>query len=134
MGVEGEIGGNDFSTYVIEGGFEKYGLHGYGKTAREAVEDTYAALRELRELAAADGEDLPEAELAFSFDVGSMFSYYPWLNMSAVARKIGINASLMRKYASGLCRPSRKRMEQIQHGIHEMADEMHALTMSCACN
>lgn len=134
MGVEGEIGGNNFSTYTIEGGLEKYGIHGYGRTAREAVEDTYVALNEMREIAKENHDEFPDVELSFSFDVGSMFSYYPWLNISAVARKIGINTSLMRKYASGLCKPSRKRIEQIQQGVREMASEMQSISMCCACN
>jgi len=129
MGVEGDLGGRNFSTYAISGGLEKYGIHGYGSTAKEAIADTYVALKEMKELAKANGDEFPEVEFEFVFDVGSMFSYYSFLNITAVAGKLGINASLMRKYAAGISKPSRKRIEQIQNGIHNIAREMQTVSM-----
>lgn len=129
MGVEGDLGKKNFSTYMIDDVNSRYGLHGYGSTAREAIEDTYASMAELRELAASRGESYPELELTFVFDVGALFSYYPYLNMTAVAAKMGINASLMRKYASGVCKPSKGRLAEIQSCIHTISTELNGVSL-----
>lgn len=129
MGVEGDLGKKNFSTYVIDGDLGKYGLHGYGNTANEAIEDTYVALEEIREIAQSDGVTLPDVEFRFSFDVGSLFSYFPYLNISAVAKRMGINESLMRKYASGLCTPSKKRREQIASCIHDISADLSRVNL-----
>lgn len=129
MGVEGDFGKKNFSTYIIDDVEMKYGLHGYGSTAREAVEDTYVAMEEAKQLARESGDTFPDLELSFVFDVGSMYSYFPYLNMSAVAAKMGINASLMRKYASGICRPSKKRLAEIQECIGAISSELKGVSL-----
>lgn len=110
FGVEGRIGEKDFSTYMIDDIGIKYGIHGYGTTAKEAIEDTYASYEEMKDLAAENNDVLPDMEFEFFFDIASLFNYYSYLNISAVAKKMGINASLMRKYASGVCNPSKERL------------------------
>lgn len=130
MGVEGELGKKNFSTYAIDKIEGKYGgIHGYGKTAREAIEDTYVAIGEMKSLAKEENENFPDFDVAFVFDVGSLFSYYPYLNISAVAEKMHINASLMRKYASGISRPSKKRLSEIQNCIAEISTELHNVNL-----
>ena len=124
FGVEGRIGGKDFSTYMIDDMDVKYGIHGYGSTVREAMEDTYASYREMKELAAENGDTLPDMEFEFVFDVASLFDYHPYLNISAVAKKMGVNASLMRKYASGVCKPSKERLQQIADCLKNISSEL----------
>lgn len=129
MGVEGDYGRKNFSTYAIDEIGGKYGLHGYGSTAREAIEDTYAAMDEMKALARERGDEFPSLKLRFVFDVGSMFSYYSYLNMSAVAAKMGINASLLRKYAAGICKPSQKRLAAMQQCIKTISEELNAVSL-----
>lgn len=129
MGVEGDLGKKNFSTYMIDDLNLKYGLHGYGSTAKEAIEDTYVAMKEIKELAKEEGDNFPDLKLTFVFDVGSMFSYFPYLNISAVAAKMGVNASLMRKYASGICKPGKKRLEQIQKCISDISTELNGVSL-----
>lgn len=129
MGVEGDLGKKNFSTYMIDGEVTKYGLHGYGSTAREAIADTYVGMSELKQMAKENGDSFPDIELRFVFDVGSLFSCHPYLNMSAVAAKMGINASLMRKYASGICKPSKKRLAEIQECIEAISSELNSVSL-----
>lgn len=39
---------------------------------------------------------------AFRFDLSSLFEYYSMLNVSAFARYLGINETLMRQYKKGM--------------------------------
>lgn len=129
FGVEGRIGGKDFSTYMIDDIGIKYGIHGYGKSAKEAIEDTYTVYEEMKAIAAENNETLPDIDFEFVFDIASLFDYYYYLNISAVAKKMGINAALMRKYASGVCSPSKKRLERIQKCLKNISSELMAVRL-----
>lgn len=87
FGVEGRIGGKDFSTYMIDDIGIKYGIHGYGKSAKEAIEDTYTVYEEMKAIAAENNETLPDIDFEFVFDIASLFDYYYYLNISAVAKR-----------------------------------------------
>lgn len=49
---------------------------------------------------------------------------HPELNMSAVARRLGIQQSLLAAYANGTKKPSKEREEQILCGIREIGREL----------
>lgn len=60
-------------------------------------------------------------------EVGQIFSRFPQLNVSEMARYIGINKSLLAKYIYGIKRPSKERMLQIKHAMHKMGKELVAV-------
>ena len=82
------------------------------------------AQKEIKELLEQEGKQMPELEFTFRFDIGSFFDYYSYLNMSGVAKKAGINASLMRQYSMGIHEPSKKRKQQILECLHQIAKEL----------
>lgn len=63
----------------------------------------------------------------FENEVGRIFRRFPQLNVSEMARYIGINKSLLAKYIYGIKRPSEERMRQIKHAIHMMGEELVAV-------
>lgn len=113
----------NFSCFMVEK-LPNFGLTGYGNTAKQAIEDMYVAQKEIKELLEQEGKQMPELEFVFRFDIGSFFDYYSYLNMSGVAKKAGINASLMRQYAMGKHEPSKKRKQQILECLHQIAKEL----------
>ena len=52
-------------------------------------------------------------------EVAEMFNRFPWLNVSEVARAIGINKSLY-----GISKPSEQRLQQIRFMLHELGTEL----------
>ncbi len=60
-------------------------------------------------------------------EVGKIFRRFPQLNVSEMARYIGINKSLLAKYIYGIKRPSVERMQQIKHAMHVMGKELVAV-------
>lgn len=112
-----------FSCFMVED-LPDFSLTGFGNSARHAIDDMYVALKEIKELLKEEGKKMPELEFAFRFDIGSFFDYYSYLNMSGVAKKAGINASLMRQYAMGKHEPSPKRKQQILDCLHQISQEM----------
>lgn len=68
-------------------------------------------------------------DIDFRFDISSLFEYYSMFNVSALARYLGINDSLMRQYRSGAAQISDKQLEKIEAGIHRLGSELAALRL-----
>lgn len=53
-----------------------------------------------------------------------LFLAHPELNVSAVARRMGISQSLFAQYISGAKKPSKERLELIYSTIHAIGEEL----------
>ena len=60
-------------------------------------------------------------------EIGRIFRRFPQLNVSEMARYIGINKSLLAKYIYGIKKPSEERLQQIKDAIHMMGKELVAV-------
>ena len=60
-------------------------------------------------------------------EIAGIFSRFPQLNISEVARSMGINKSLLSKYIYGLKKPSAERTEQIKAALHQLGRELTAV-------
>ena len=60
-------------------------------------------------------------------EVGRIFRQFPQLNVSEMARYIGINKSLLAKYIYGVKKPSEERMRQIKNALHVIGKELIAV-------
>lgn len=60
-------------------------------------------------------------------EVAMMFKRCPWLNVSEVARAIGINKSLLARYIYGISKPSEQRVNQIREAFHAFAKELQTV-------
>lgn len=56
--------------------------------------------------------------------VGDIFKRYPQINVSAFAKQIGINKSLLAKYIYGIKTPGPARLKEIRDGIHKLGREL----------
>lgn len=52
--------------------------------------------------------------------VGELFAMFPQLNISEVAKSIGIHKSLLSQYIYGVKTPSEKRMAEIKSALHTL--------------
>ena len=120
--VERGKGKRNFSCFATEM-VGRYGLLGYGASAREAMEDIMIAVAEYKEMAAEKGEDFPDVEFDFRFDVGAFFDYYP-LDVTAVAKYIGVNPSVLRQYVAATRMPRKAQIEKIRNGIAKLAEDL----------
>ncbi len=68
-----------------------------------------------------------KAEPEYDNEIAKIFSRFPQLNVSEVARNIGINKSLLAKYIYGIRKPSRKRIAQIRESLHALGKELIAV-------
>ncbi|HEY4111082.1 hypothetical protein [Puia sp.] len=63
-------------------------------------------------------------EFELAHDLTAVFSEKPYLNLSVVAQKLGINRSLMAQYASGNKFPSHERALAIEDAIHDLGRDL----------
>lgn len=58
------------------------------------------------------------------YDVYALFHQFDFLNIGKVAKRAGINAALLRQYASQVKYPSAKQAQKIENTIHGLAADM----------
>lgn len=123
--------GNDGVYYAYNDDMSTDAYVGSGQTPEEAKNSFFSAVEEA---ARADGEDAGQAvgeaaEWEYVYDVASLLANYDVLNTSALARRLGINASLMRQYKTGDVYISEERAEKIIAGINELGKELAAVRL-----
>ena len=125
-------------TVIIEAsstGFGAYsnalpGITGYGQSVQAAKKDLHDAIRSVLEVHARR-KTTPEAwlngghlEFVYKYDMASLFEHFGMLDVSNLAKRIGINPSLLRQYKSGLTFASDKQKQRIVKGLHELGEEL----------
>lgn len=123
--VEREPGEKNFSCYMRVGSV-KAGVLGQGSSAKAAIADMLSGWAETVADLKEDGKPVPEIDIDYRFDVGSLFNYYDFINAAGVSREIGISPSLMRQYSTGKRKPGEDRKRQIISGIHSLAAKVQA--------
>lgn len=122
--VERGRGKRNFSCFATEN-VGNVALMGYGATAREAMDDIRNVADECRAYALSNGEIFPELDFEFQLDVGSFFDYFP-LDITATAKYIGVNSSVLRQYVTSLRVPRKKQIQTINKGISRLVKELGA--------
>lgn len=59
--------------------------------------------------------------------IAEVFHRFPQLNVSEVARTMGINKSLLSRYIYGIKKPSQQRVDQIMNTIREIGQQMASI-------
>ena len=106
-------------------------LIGVGNTVNEAKADFFNSMEEVAETYD-EGEKIPQClktDPVFKFDLASLFEYYSVLNVSAFAKFVGINDSLMRQYKRGDTYISESQLKKIEDGIHTIGKEFASLRL-----
>lgn len=60
-------------------------------------------------------------------DIARIFAMFPQLNVSEIARSIGINKSLLSKYIYGIKKPSEARKQEIISALHNLGQQLIAV-------
>lgn len=112
----------------MEDEFEHFGLAGYGDTVEEAKRDLDVCYFEMKELEAEQGRSIPALEYVYKYDMQSFFNCFPFLNVSKVAERAGINPTLMRQYTCGAARAGQKQYEKLRRAVRGITAELQAAT------
>lgn len=71
-----------------------------------------------------EGLEPEQIEFVHHYDVYSLFQRFDYLKISSVAKHAGMNAALLRQYASGVKSPSLEQAKKIELALHKLADEL----------
>lgn len=107
-------------------------LIGTGETVNEAKDDFFNSMQETIQACKESGINIPQSlneEPTFKFDVSSLFEYYNMINVSAFARYLGINETLLRQYKKGDTYISESQLKKIEDGIHILGNEFSRLKL-----
>ena len=76
-----------------------------------------------------DFHDLPNVEFQHFYDVSAFFDSFAFLNQTKIAKLSGINAGLLRQYASAVKHPSPAQAKKIEVAIRKLAAELNAVSI-----
>lgn len=104
-------------------------LNGQGNSVEEAIADLKVSMEEIVESYLETEGQLPEElqgaiEFEYKYDVPSLFNFFDEINMTTFSKKIGINASLLRRYKNGFAYASEKQVVKIKNGLHELGKQL----------
>ena len=120
--------GNDgnYSVYVdLEDKTLNYGIHGTGKTAKEAINDFMSAYETMKEFHHKKNKEFVEANFEFVYDVPSLLSYYSnIISLAGLHRLTGINQAQLSQYVIGYRKPGPKTVKKIETSLHIFAKEL----------
>lgn len=103
-------------------------LSATGKTVQEAKEDLAECLEEAREDLRSEGKIVPEVEFTYKYDLQSFFNYFSFLNVSDIAKRSGVNPSLMRQYASGVKNAGERTYQRLSACVQSITRELETAT------
>ncbi|MBO5592513.1 MAG: pilus assembly protein HicB [Prevotella sp.] len=107
---------------AILGGY----LTATGSTVQEAKEDLVECLAEAKENLEAEGKVFPDVEFTYKYDLQSFFNYFSFLNVSDIAKRSGVNPSLMRQYASGIKNAGERTYQRLATCVQTIGRELEA--------
>lgn len=105
---------------------EQFSVYTTGKD----IPELYSNLLEALNFALEDeGVEVRSSNLKLNLDLKEFFRYYKVLNANFLARRIGMNPTLLSQYVSGKKQPSPKQVDKIIHGIQKIGRELSELTL-----
>ena len=78
------------------------------------------------------GTQVTVLNMEFEIDIPQFFQYYRVINSKFLARRIGMNESLLSQYVHGVKKPSAAQTNRILEGIREIGQELSNLNFVSA--
>jgi predicted RNase H-like HicB family nuclease len=108
-----------FSAYS-----ENYPVYTTGVSINELLENTNEAFSLYFE-----DKNQDTQQIYFEIDFKQFFQYYKVINSKALAKKIGMNPTLLSQYVRGHKRPSEQQSRRILYGINKIGQELAEMSV-----
>ena len=102
------------------------GLNGCGNTVAEAKQDLMVCLEETKEDYLNQGKTPYQVDFEYIYDLQSFFEFFSVFNVTEVARRAGINPTLMRQYTSGVKKAGEKTYAKLSSCINDIRKDIIA--------
>ncbi|MFA4853098.1 MAG: helix-turn-helix transcriptional regulator [Bacteroidales bacterium] len=110
-----------FSAYAND-----YPIFTTGKTIADLINQTYEAVTFYFE---EQNIKVTHDNINFEVDFKQFFQYYKVINAKFLAKKIGMNPTLLSQYVQGHKKPSDQQTDKILFGIHQIGRELSELNL-----
>ena len=121
-----EYGNGGYSCYNDEPMGKYAVIDGDGATAEEAKADFMKALEECRQASPDDKSINQDMEFTYKYDIQAFFKEFSFLNATDIARRAGINPSLMRQYTSGVKTAGEKTYSKLNACLNDIKTDLQA--------
>lgn len=120
-----------------EGGYSCYNdkpigdyaiIDGDGNTPEEAKNSFMRALDECRRENPTD-KSLQDLSFTYKYDIQAFFKDFSFLNATDIARRAGVNPSLMRQYTSGVKKAGEKTYKRLNACIENIKSDLKAASL-----
>lgn len=105
---------------------------GEGKTVADAKADFENNVSDIIKCSKEDGvfepDNLEHVSFVYKYDLPSFLNYFDFFNLSNLAKRIGINPSLLRHYKQGQY-VSEKQVKKIEEEIHKLGKELSKIQL-----
>lgn len=112
---------NGYSAYCID-----KPIYTTGQTIYELQSNALEALNLYFE---EFGKSATLEDIELELDFKQFFDYYKVINAKHLAGRIGMNETLLSQYVNGIKKPSKKQVDKIVGGLHEIGRELMELTL-----
>jgi hypothetical protein len=102
------------------------GLNSAGSSVKEAKDDLLMCLEEAREDYEESGKYAEPVEFRYQYDLQSFFDYFSFLNVTEIAKRAGVNPSLMRQYTRGIKTAGEKTYERLAACMDSITKDLQA--------
>ena len=110
-----------FSAYCKD-----YPVYTTGQTFTELL---HHAVEAMNLFLSEQGSGVSSENIEFEIDIPQFFQYYRVINSKFLAKRIGMNESLLSQYVHGIKKPSAAQTNRILAGIREIGEELSNLNL-----
>ena len=75
------------------------------------------------------GKSVSPGDIVFNLDLKQSFEYYQVLNAKVLAKRIGMNYTLLHQYIKGRKKPSPAQVDKIIEGVHQVGRELQEVSI-----
>lgn len=100
------------------------GLNSVGASVKDAKADLKACLEDAKADYVESGNTPYEVEFNYQYDLQSFFNYFSFLNVTEIAKRAGINPSLMRQYTRGIKNAGEKTYERLANCMDSITKDL----------
>ena len=105
---------------------DNYPIFTTGRTIPELLQNALEAANLYFE---EENIELRQQDIKLELDFKQFFDYYNILNSRILAKRIGMNPTLLSQYIRGHKKPSEEQTEKILSGIHQIGQELSEINL-----
>jgi predicted RNase H-like HicB family nuclease len=132
--IEVIIEKQDSYFFVRVEGKGNYMPNGYGPTPKDAINNLKEIILDYQVNEGKEDKfwkkiDIKAIELELHYDMQAFFEEHDFLNITAIAKRSGINPALVRQYASGVKHPSAEQSRKLLGTIHQLGEQLQTISL-----